>query len=630
MRTDHRILLTMFMILGVMVGTNLLFPPLEPDPAQIAADSAAAALAAEPTQATPAESGDAQNPDASVPALTGVTAPAAQDPADVVASELVTPAGPAVDLTVQTPRYRAVISTRGATIRSLELLGFESFTREGKVQLVQDNSPLLGNRIVLRSDTLDTRAFVFDVGPDGARDLTLTEGSGSEQITLRYDHPTQPFFFEVTYTFSADSYVIGVEGRVSGIGDAVLLTDLGDGIPINEVQPRDDRQVFAFVSKHNQSGVDAERLSKVEEQAIVPGPLDWVAFKSKYFVTAAIAPTLGTPNHLFGGAVIGERIVEDQLSASFAQAFRADGAFSYRMYLGPQERSELVSLGAGLENVNPYGWAFMRPIIRPFTGVITKFLIWMHENFSLAYGWVLMLFGILMRVVMFPLYQKTMRAQMKNMAVQPRLKEIQTKYKDKPEMLQAEMMKLYKEEGFNPLAGCLPMLLPWPILVALFFVFQNTIELRGVPFGWLPDLSAPDPLYILPLFLGVSMFLLQFISVRSIPDANPQMKMMMWIFPVVFMVMFANFASGLNLYYATANVAMLPQQYWIAQERKRATAKNANKKSNEDADPGGSGSKGEASNDSGGTAEGESPPASPAGAGRSKSAKKRKRRHGRP
>jgi YidC/Oxa1 family membrane protein insertase len=135
------------------------------------------------------------------------------------------------------------------------------------------------------------------------------------------------------------------------------------------------------------------------------------------------------------------------------------------------------------------------------------------------------------------------------------------------------MMKLYKEHGFNPLAGCLPMLLPWPVLIALFFVFQNTIELRGVPFLWLPDLSAPDPFFILPIFLGVSMFLLQWVSMRSMPQQNPQMKMMMYVMPIMMVVIFFNLASGLNLYYATANIATLPQQIWIAGERKKAQAK---------------------------------------------------------
>jgi YidC/Oxa1 family membrane protein insertase len=182
-------------------------------------------------------------------------------------------------------------------------------------------------------------------------------------------------------------------------------------------------------------------------------------------------------------------------------------------------------------------------------------------------------FGVLMRVILWPLNQKAMRAQMRNMAVQPLVKEIQTKYKDNPERMQKEMMRLYKEYGFNPLAGCLPMLLPWPVLIALFFVFQNTIELRGVPFYWLPDLSAKDPLFILPVFLALSMFSLQWISMKSMPQSNPQMKMMMWFMPLFFGFIFMQFPSGLNLYYATANIATIPQQLLIARERKRVAAR---------------------------------------------------------
>ena len=153
------------------------------------------------------------------------------------------------------------------------------------------------------------------------------------------------------------------------------------------------------------------------------------------------------------------------------------------------------------------------------------------------------------------------------MSVQPLVQEIQKKYKDNPEKLQKEMMRLYKEHGFNPLAGCLPMLLPFPMLIALFFVFQNTIELRGVPFLWLADLSAKDPLFILPVLLAISMFLMQWVSLRSLDQPNPQMKMMMWMMPIMMTFIFLNFASGLNLYYATSNLATLPQQYFIAKER---------------------------------------------------------------
>jgi YidC/Oxa1 family membrane protein insertase len=188
---------------------------------------------------------------------------------------------------------------------------------------------------------------------------------------------------------------------------------------------------------------------------------------------------------------------------------------------------------------------------------------------------VLIVFGLAMRIVLFPLNQKAMKAQVRNMEFQPRLAEAQRKYKDNPQKMQEEVRKLYKE-GFNPLAGCLPLLLPWPMLIALFFVFQNTIELRGVPFLWLPDLSTKDPLYILPGVLALSMFLMQWVNMRSVEQTNAQtqmqMKMMMWVLPPFMLLIFINLASGLNLYYVVSNIATIPQQMWITKQRKKLRA----------------------------------------------------------
>jgi YidC/Oxa1 family membrane protein insertase len=134
------------------------------------------------------------------------------------------------------------------------------------------------------------------------------------------------------------------------------------------------------------------------------------------------------------------------------------------------------------------------------------------------------------------------------------------------------MLRLYKEEGFNPMGGCLPLLIPFPVLITLFFVFQATIEFRGEPWLWLPDLSRPDPIYVIPVLMGVSMFVLQWLSMRTARDANPQMKMMMWFMPIFMVVIFLKFASGLNLYYTAMNIASIPQQLLIARERARLQA----------------------------------------------------------
>ena len=244
----------------------------------------------------------------------------------------------------------------------------------------------------------------------------------------------------------------------------------------------------------------------------------------------------------------------------------------YRFFIGPQERDLLIAFDNDLEEANPYGYRWMRPIVRPVVSIVLAILNFLHRNLNVGYGWVLIIFGVMMRVLLFPLNQKAMRAQMRNMAVQPLLQEIQKKYKDQPEKLQKEMMKLYKEHGFNPLAGCLPMLLPFPVLITLFFVFRNTIQLRGESFLWLPNLAAADPLYVLPIMLGASMFLMMWVQGRSMPP-NPQMKMMMWIMPIMMMFFFFRFASGLNLYYVTANLATIPQQYLIGKERQKLKAK---------------------------------------------------------
>jgi len=303
---------------------------------------------------------------------------------------------------------------------------------------------------------------------------------------------------------------------------------------------------------------------------LVEGPFLWTAIKSKYFLIALLPGSGAEGDQRYIGGVLTRPLeAEHQASISVTQTPDASGLMEYRLYMGPQEYDRLKALGDDMEEVNPYGFAFIRPIIRPFVGVILKLLNWMHDTFSLGYGWVLVIFGVAMRVVLWPLNQKAMRAQIRNMAVQPLIKELQTKYKDNPQQQQKEMMRLYKEHGFNPVAGCLPMLLPFPVLIALFFVFQNAIELRGVSFWWLPDLSAKDPLYLLPVFLAVSMFLIQYISFKSMPDSNPQMKMMMWFMPIFLGFIFLNLPSGLNLYYATANIATIPQQILIANERKK-------------------------------------------------------------
>ena len=576
MSTEIRFLLAVVLMIGVLVITNLAFPPVPPEelPGYVPPDSVAVTegpAAGVPEQ--PAEAPAGAEPTTGAiqegDPLTGMiedSLPLVAEVSDAVGSTVL----------VEGPLYALTFSNQGARLLSARLSNFPSFAFPGAVELFYpEGGAALGTRLLAGSDTVDLRGLTFEVDP--AEGLRLTEGGGPQDIHFTYTHPTQPFSFEVVYSFRPDRYVVDVSSRVtsgvSGLNPERVFTDLGRGIPFNEQKDRDELRAAAYVVNHLQEGIRSVLLSRVDDPRIEEGPLLWTARKSKYFLFALMAGASEEEEKYLGGVIATPTEAEHEVSLSASQSVSSDGTTNYRLYLGPQEFSRLEALGTDMQSANPYGWKFMRPVVRPFAGIIIKILGFLHENLNIGYGWVLILFGVMMRVVLFPLNQKGMKAQMRNMAAQPLMQEIQTKYKDQPEKLQKEMMKLYKEHGFNPLAGCLPMLLPWPVLIALFFVFQNTIELRGVSFLWLPDLSAPDPLFILPAFLGISMFLLQWVSMRSMPQQNPQMKMMMYVMPVMMVFIFFQLASGLNLYYATANIATLPQQIWIASERKKAQAK---------------------------------------------------------
>jgi YidC/Oxa1 family membrane protein insertase len=542
MSTEIRFVVAIVLVVGVLVLTNVLFPPIRPEPVPPGQDTTSVVSGAEPDAGSGASALPPELP------TTGA------DTASVRAEE------PERAVVVEGPLYRHVFSTRGARLVSAELLQFKSFTREGPVQLIPDSTAgVFGLRLQVGSDTIDLRNAPFTP----SRERVQVSG-GPERLTFRHESPS--FSIEVTYLFRPDDYLIDVTGRVAGVDRPLLLADLGSGLALNDQDRNAEIAALAYVGNHLREGITQRLFRNVEAPAVEEGPFLWAALKSKFFLIAVLPGAEGMGPENFGGLLV-RPIRADRVDVSVAEAVGEDERYGYRAFLGPLDYARLTALGSDLDEVNPYGWRWIRPVVRPVVGVIFAALAFMHNTLNISYGWVLVLFGLLMRVVLWPFNQKAMRAQMKNAALQPVLAEIQKKYKDKPEMMQQELGKLYKQ-GFNPAAGCLPMLLPWPVLIALFFVFQNTIEFRGVPFLWLPDLSAPDPIFILPVFLGVSMFVIQWIGMRSMPP-NPQMQMMLWMMPVMMVFIFFRFPAGVNLYYAVTNIATIPQQIWLSKERQK-------------------------------------------------------------
>ena len=552
---NKRFFLALFLSIVVIALSQLLFPPAPPvRTSTVPGDSAVRA----PT----------------TPATISVTPTSADTTAVSAAPDSIAPvaAGTAETTAVNTAKAIYRFSNIGAAPVSIVIRDYQNRSAEGGlVDLALPGMPLLGFRLVTAGDTVDLRRTPFSV----------TRSSNAEREVITYRTTAESLPVEISYAISRDtaaSYVMEVGGKVTGIQDqGYLLVDLPSSLRSVERDTIADQQSFAYSFKPQRDHAGSVLFGDLDpgEQQFQPGPLNWVAVKSKYFVIGMLPPE-GAPFsevRLIGGHRT-SKVATNALATAVVPL--RDGSLSFDVYAGPQESQRLYRLGREFDQVNPYGWGFVQGVVHPIASEVIRALLWMHNRLNLSYGWVLIILGVLIRLALWPLNQSTMRSSLKMQEIQPKLQAAQKKYKDPLQQREA-IMKVYKEAGVSPFAGltgCLPALLPMPILFALFFVFQNTIEFRGVPFMWLSDISVKDPYYILPLLMGASMFFLSWIGMRNAPP-NPQAKMMMYMFPVMMTVVLLNMASGLNLYYTAQNIAALPQQWLLARERARARAAGA-------------------------------------------------------
>jgi YidC/Oxa1 family membrane protein insertase len=553
---DRRFLLAMMLFIAIIVIPSLIFqrPPTPP----VGADSLTSA-----TPVPPPVSAERLEPDSQVAAVTpaDTLTPMPQDSLPGLAEDTVS---------ARSALYTYSISTRGARLVSAALNKYRSMSPgddPGPLELLRPESDFLGLRLLRGQDTLYLDRWTFTT-PSARTSIDVAQ---APQVS--FAAAGQDVAVNLQYVFQPEDYQIEVSGRIDGVGPngALLLVGLGPGMRNTEADSNGNYRDMGLVTKSAKTS--QTRLSSLDPgiTQTESGPFEWAAIKSKYFVTAIFAFDSGASpiSGVTATAPIdaGKRPNTADMWASIPVA--ADGLFQYRVYVGPMEYSRLAQVGNDFDDVNPYGWPGLRTLIRPVAIGVRWLLVWMHDNLHMTYGLVLVVFGILVRIVLWPLNQKGMRASLRMQAIQPLMKEIQDKHKNDPQKLQQEVFKLYKEHKVNPLGGCWPVLLPMPVLFALFFVFLNTIELRGVPFLWLPDLSRADPLYIIPVLMGLSMWGMSKVGQIGVPP-NPQMKMMLYIMPLMMTVLFARFPSGLNLYYTVSNMVSVPQQWYLAKERLRA------------------------------------------------------------
>jgi len=478
--------------------------------------------------------------------------------------------GDGEDVTVQTDLYRAVFSTRGATVRSMELFDYlDSMSQP--VQLVgREREGNLALLIPTDDDTVDTGQFLFDskihnvvVSEDNQEAslvFTLPLGNG------RAIRKTLTFFYG-RYSFDMRVEFTNMNRLIRGFS---YFVSWKSGMESTEPDLKLDMQsAKAYTLQGDLEDFNAKDPFQVER---FENSTQWVAIRTKYFATVLIPRTAPGQGVKFTGTleetgdVVPLKRYAFDLRVPFDQ--RPHRTDDFTVFLGPLDYDVVKGYGVGLEGIMDLGFA----VIRPFS----KFVLW---SFTLLhkiipnYGFVLVIFSCLVKIVLFPLTRKSSQSMKEMQALQPLMKEMNEKYKDDQQKKTEETMKLYKEYGINPVGGCLPMLLQMPLLYAMFAIFRSTIELRGAPFiFWITDLSRPDtvallpftlPLYgntvnILPLFMGLTMFIQQKMTVQ-----DPKQKAMVYVMPFVFTLMFNSFPSGLNLYYSLYNVLSIVQDKLI-------------------------------------------------------------------
>jgi len=371
---------------------------------------------------------------------------------------------------------------------------------------------------------------------------------------------------EKTYFLSDASYVVEVEHRVSQIGNQgaanqlVLYSELvRDGTAVSDSEFYSTFTGPAlYTDKEKFTKIDFSDIEKGKAnipKQIPAGEPGWIAMVQHYFASAWL-PSDKTARDVYVGKVeqnlfrIGLQTPVPPLSAGVNHVEKT------RLFIGPQEETLLETIAPGFDLIKDYG----------YLTVIAKPIFWLLEqiySYVANWGWAIVLLTVLIKLIFFPLSAASYKSMARMKEVQPRLMNLREQFKGDPQKLNRAMMDLYKQEKINPLGGCLPVVVQIPVFIALYWVLLSSVEMRNAPWIlWIKDLSVPDPYFILPVIMAVSMFVQT--KLNPTPPDPLQAKIMMWM-PIVFSVMFFFFPAGLVLYWVVNNILSIAQQWQINQ-----------------------------------------------------------------
>ena len=459
-------------------------------------------------------------------------------------------------VTVTTDLLRLTFDTEGGTIVRSEFLMHENDGKTGNFVLLEQNA----QRVYVAQSGLIGGGFPTHKTPmTVSGDRELKAGAGS--LAIRFESAEVGGLKLVkTYTMKRGAYDVAVRHEVLNTGAAPVSPQLYMQLV------RDGNKLAnesSFYSTFTGPAVytEANKFSKVEFSDIEKGKAEidksstngYIAMVQHYFASAWLLPD-GIKRDLFVRKVDTNLYAVGMIAALDAIAPGAAKAVDARFFAGPQQEKVLEQIAPGLELVKDYGWLT----------ILAKPLYWLMDQIHSVvgnWGWAIMGLVLLIKIAFYWLQAKGYESMAKMKAINPKVMAMRDRFKENPQQMQQEMMKIYREEKVNPMGGCLPIMVQIPVFIALYWVLLSSVEMRGAPWvGWIRDLSAPDPYFILPVVMTLTTMLQTALNPQP-PD--PLQAKMMWIMPLAFSVMFFFFPSGLVLYWITNNVLSIAQQWMI-------------------------------------------------------------------
>ena len=463
-------------------------------------------------------------------------------------------------VTVATDLFKVDINTAGGVIQRLELLKYRDKVDQSK------------NQLLFHVDSANGRTYLGQTGlagnspagpmPSHSTPFTVRSGptvDSNGQVQLVLEAEQGGVRLTKTFTFKRGDYVIGVRHDVANVGTAAVNPVLYLQLMHDGSKPEGDTFFNSsytgptlYTSQDKYQKLTFDKIAKGSAEHSKTATDGWIAISQHFFVSAFVPPeklqrdieTKSLGNNLFA--------IRTNLPLGTLQPGQTVSNES-RLYSGPQEEKRLEAVTPGLELVRDYGWATI--IAKPIFATMN----WLHTMTG-NWGWTIIAFTILIKLLFFPLSAAGYRSMAKMKTVTPKMQALRERFKDDPVKMQQATMELYKSEKINPLGGCLPILIQMPVFLALYWVLQAAVEMRGASWGWIPDLTLKDPFFILPILYAASMFVTQKLNPQP---ADPMQAKMMMFMPIAFSVIFLFFPAGLVLYWVVNNLISMAQQYVI-------------------------------------------------------------------